>query len=344
MVFVPLPLFATLVLAFVCAHFVMNRDMSARPHQLFAGLMALYAVQSLLVSLRWGYGVEPAAGLMAILAPILPAMAYIAYKTLFGQNGARRLWPLAIIVLNWIVFAAVPDLADAVIIATYLGFGGILLWLFWRGEDQLTLSPIGDGRDILAAMGLTGAALVASGLTDLYVVYDFVSNDGRNAALVLTFAQTALVLVIGVSAVFGQAADADKPAAERAPVPVDQSPPNATDADEDILNRLALLFNRDRLHLTDDLSVRRLSRRLGVSDRQVSQAVNRIKGMSVSQFVNEHRVKEACRLLRETDDTILHVSLASGFATKSNFNREFSRVTGQTPSQWRAATPPPVEG
>ena len=29
--------------------------------------------------------------------------------------------------------------------------------------------------------------------------------------------------------------------------------------------------------------------------------------------------------------------LASGFNTKSNFNREFRRVTGRTPSDWRDA-------
>ena len=59
--------------------------------------------------------------------------------------------------------------------------------------------------------------------------------------------------------------------------------------------------------------------------------------MSVSQFVNEYLITEACRLLRETDETVLAISLAAGFATKSNFNREFPRVTGQTPSQWRSA-------
>jgi AraC-like DNA-binding protein len=29
--------------------------------------------------------------------------------------------------------------------------------------------------------------------------------------------------------------------------------------------------------------------------------------------------------------------LEAGFSTKSNFNREFRRVTGTSPAQWRAA-------
>jgi AraC-like DNA-binding protein len=58
--------------------------------------------------------------------------------------------------------------------------------------------------------------------------------------------------------------------------------------------------------------------------------------LNVSQFINEARVGEACRLLRETDLQITQIIYASGFNTKSNFNREFVRVTSSTPSEWRA--------
>lgn len=33
--------------------------------------------------------------------------------------------------------------------------------------------------------------------------------------------------------------------------------------------------------------------------------------------------------------------LESGFQTKSNFNREFRRVTGQSPANWRTENRPP---
>ena len=99
--------------------------------------------------------------------------------------------------------------------------------------------------------------------------------------------------------------------------------------------QLEALFAREALHRDEDLSLRRLARRLGLSDRRVSNAINRSHGTSVSQYVNGHRVAAACRLLRESEDTILAVSLAAGFATKSNFNREFQRVMGMSPSVWR---------
>lgn len=332
MVFVPLPLFATLCLAGVLIRFVTQRDMRVLPHLRFAALIALYAVQSLLVSLRWGYGLDALAIPMAVLAPVLPAVAYLAYKALSGRQMGARLWPLGVVAANWAVFALAPDLTDLVIIATYLGFGFLLIWLYQRGTDEVTLSPLGSAREIMTAMGLTGAALVASAAVDIYVIYDFITNDGRSAGLVLTFAQTALILVIGIAALFGkatQAEEADEPAAAPAP--------QTTQEDAIILQRLEALFTREGLHKTEDLSLRRLARRLGVPDRHVSNAVNRTQQMSVSQFVNAQRIKDACALLRDTDDTVLSISLDAGFATKSNFNREFSRVTGQTPSQWRKA-------
>lgn len=331
MLFVPLPLFATLTLCFLFGRFVLSRDMGLRAHQIFAALLGLYALQSLLISLRWGYGIEATAPLIALLAPLLPALAYLSYSALVHQPKGRRLWPLAVSALNWVIFLIIPALADPLILLTYLGFGGLLLRLGHKGTDHLSLSPITDGRDILRAITLTGAVLIASALTDLYLVYDFIRNDGQSAPLVLGLMQTGFVLLIGGAALFARSTAQpdqapDQPAAR----------PGPTEQDSDIVARIETLFASEGLHRSEDLSLRRLSRRLGLSDRQVSNAINRLRSMSVSQFVNDARIREACELLAQTDKSVLDVSLMVGFASKSNFNRAFSRVTGTTPSQWRA--------
>lgn len=330
MLFVPLPLFATLFLGLLLGRILLGRDMTLRAHQLFAGLVALYAVQSLLVSLRWGYQIEGISTYLIILAPVLPAVAYLSYATLTCRQTGLKLWPLAVIAVNWIAFAVLPFIPDALILITYLGFGILLLRLWWNDADALSLSPISDARDIRFAMGLTGAALVLSGLTDVYLIIDFIRNDGQNAGLILTFVQTGFVVVIGIAASFGRAdalTEAEEESAELVP--------EATEGDSEIVLRLEGLFIDQGLHRNEDLSLRRLARRLGLPDRQVSNAINRVCDKSVSQFVNDFRIREACALLSSTDKTVLEVSLSAGFATKSNFNREFLRVTGQSPSQWR---------
>ena len=333
MIFVPLPLLTAVLLIIVAVRFCNARDMTHPAHRLFAALIVLYAVQSVLLTLRWGYDVSGAAMPIALVAPVLPVIAYLAYTALTAPLSRRQLWPLGVIALHWGVYGAAPQATDALIILTYIGFGSLLIWQARKGPDRLTVPPLSRARDILTAMALTGATLIASALTDIYVIYDFIQNQGRNVGLVVTFVQTVFVLLIGVAATWAHAA-ADADTRPRAADPLDSS-----DAPEDteIITRLEELFDRDALHQSEDISLRKLARRLGLPDRRVSNAINRSAGQSVSQFVNERRVRDACTLLQTTDDTVLAVSLAAGFATKSNFNREFQRVAGQSPSAWRRA-------
>ncbi len=94
-------------------------------------------------------------------------------------------------------------------------------------------------------------------------------------------------------------------------------------------------MKKKALYKDADLNLARLARKAGVPARKVSSAINRVKGKNVSQFVNEYRIDEACRLLTESDRSITELMFEAGFQTKSNFNREFSRVTGVSPKQWR---------
>ena len=51
-----------------------------------------------------------------------------------------------------------------------------------------------------------------------------------------------------------------------------------------------------------------------------------------------YRIAEACRLLTETDQPVTKIMFDVGFQTKSNFNGEFRRVTGMSPTAWREKT------
>lgn len=330
MIFVPLPIFTVLFLVFVMVRFAETRDMALRPHQLLLALIAAYTVQSLLLTLRWGYGFAEAARAAALMAPVLPVLAYFAYASLRYPLRGFRLLPLLVVPVIWGALFLSPDLADPMILLCYLGFGSALSVMAWKGTDSLAASPLQTVQDIVWGTWLTAGTLFASGLTDIYVIYDFVQNDGRNIGLVVTIVQTLFVLVIGVSAYLGRstAMSLSEPA---------QETPAATSEDQDVLDRITALFETEKLHLIEDLSLRRIARKLGLPDRRVSNAINRLTGQSVSQFVNACRIKDACDFLKTGDETILAVSLKSGFASKSNFNREFQRVTQMTPSAWRKA-------
>ncbi|MCU7549035.1 AraC family transcriptional regulator [Chitinophagaceae bacterium LB-8] len=52
-------------------------------------------------------------------------------------------------------------------------------------------------------------------------------------------------------------------------------------------------------------------------------------------FVNEIRIGHACKLLLTTEQSILDVCFDSGYNSVANFNRQFMKVKGLTPSAYR---------
>lgn len=78
------------------------------------------------------------------------------------------------------------------------------------------------------------------------------------------------------------------------------------------------------------------AKKLQVPARQLSNAVNYCYGNSFSQFLNDRRVEEAKSIMSEQPElSVVDVSYNAGFSSKSNFNKEFKRVTGLAPSQYK---------
>jgi AraC-like DNA-binding protein len=58
-------------------------------------------------------------------------------------------------------------------------------------------------------------------------------------------------------------------------------------------------------------------------------------GKTYFEFLLEVRVNHACKLLRETDYSVVMICYDSGFTNLSNFNRHFKDITGKTPLGYR---------
>lgn len=143
-----------------------------------------------------------------------------------------------------------------------------------------------------------------------------------------------MALLLGAAAATaGSVAVAPEEEAEPSPA----EPPVRQSSEEDRLVAEALdrLMAERQLYKDADLNLSRLARRLNLPARRVSSAVNRIHGLSLSHYVNQYRIGEACRLLAATEDSVIQVMMEAGFLSKSNFNREFLRLTGVSPVAWR---------
>lgn len=81
-----------------------------------------------------------------------------------------------------------------------------------------------------------------------------------------------------------------------------------------------------------------LAKRLSLPERTFSRILNQHFGKNFFEFINEHRVNEAKRLLADPDKkdlNMLDILAEAGFSSKSTFNAIFKQYTSQTPSQYR---------
>ena len=83
------------------------------------------------------------------------------------------------------------------------------------------------------------------------------------------------------------------------------------------------------------LSLPSVAESVGMSPGGFSRAFRRATGLSFTDYLLDLRVQEACRRLMETSAAVIEVCYASGFANLSNFNRQFRKRRGMTPSAFR---------
>ncbi len=107
------------------------------------------------------------------------------------------------------------------------------------------------------------------------------------------------------------------------------------DLSTQMLEDLRAHMETQKPFLDGDLSLSTLAQQMQLSSHHLSQVINESAGQSFFEFVNEYRVTEAARLLRETDHPIIQIAFDAGFNSKSSFYNCFKKSTQQTPSAYR---------
>ncbi len=332
----PLPILTALLCGVIVVLIGRLQLEPARAAVTFSALFALFALEALLVGLRFGYGITWLIPLQRVLPMFFGPLIYLGFAAMtVGQAAFNKrvlfhlMAPILVMVLFWLL---VDDLRllDGLISASYLIYIVALFRLWRKGPDALTHARIDVTRRlsgwILRAIGL----LVFILLLDSAIALDFAMNQGANASRLISYGTVPLIILLAAILVTVPPIPA-RPRAVAKPVA-------ASDADDiGIETSVRTLMEKDRLFLDPDLTVLRLAKRLHVPARNLSGAINRTRGMNVSQYVNEFRLAYAADLLVETNDSVTRIAEQSGFLTRSNFYREFQRVHGCSPTAYRQA-------
>ncbi len=89
-------------------------------------------------------------------------------------------------------------------------------------------------------------------------------------------------------------------------------------------------------HLSEPMSLEKLSELSGMSPNYFSALFHNVSGITLWDYYNSRRIDNAIFLLKEKNEqNILDIALACGFNNTANFNKAFKKATGTTPSKYR---------
>lgn len=324
----PIPAFAALTLAWLLVRAILRHEGPV----IFLCLLALCAVQSLLIALSLHYGLAWANLVRPVSAGLIPPLAWMAFTTTalrgaLPRDGVHLIGP-AFVLFCRLMQPAVLDLA---IPALFFGYGLAVLWTLHARADDLPRLALGAGGRPGQVWRIIGWSLIGSALSDAVIAGVSLVGRGDLVPLIVALASSVSLLLVGALTL------APDIAPDLAPDPVEIDP-ETIEAQAALVARLNALLARDRLYLDPNLTLNRLARRLHVPAKRLSEAINRQTGGNVARLINGMRIQAACAVL-QAGQSVTEAMLASGFNTKSNFNRAFRIATGTSPSDWRAAPP-----
>jgi len=105
-----------------------------------------------------------------------------------------------------------------------------------------------------------------------------------------------------------------------------------------LLKKLRKYMKEQAPYKNADLTLKNLASLTQLSDRHISQVINEQLGQNFHEFLNEYRVNEFKKQLRNPTNahlSMLGIAMECGFNSKSTFNSAFKRSTGLTPSEFK---------
>lgn len=327
---IPFPWYTLSILLILLLKILLQRPAGYRSSATFIAACSLLVLMS---ALRWQFDLVLLRQLQSIVAIALPPLAWHCFACFTEQRFRQKMAafvvpPVLALALNLIA----PATTDAVLMLLYVGYGCALIRTARQGSDTFIFRRLSDGSSTSSLAFIAGVFLCFSGLTDLAIALDFHFYQGQQAPQLVVISQAILLPFICFAIVVSS----------RPPLPADEPvllPEESKESDSEeyaaTYQRIEALINQQQLYLNPDLTLNALARKAGIPARQISKAVNLTRGCNVSQWINGFRIIYAQQQLRSTDLSVTEVMLEAGFATKSNFHREFLRISGMSPTDYR---------
>ena len=83
------------------------------------------------------------------------------------------------------------------------------------------------------------------------------------------------------------------------------------------------------------IRIEELAQMCHISETHFRRNFSECMNMTPVEYINWVRIKTACDELKKTNDSIGDIAVRTGFTTLSTFNRNFKKVMGISPHEWR---------
>lgn len=106
---------------------------------------------------------------------------------------------------------------------------------------------------------------------------------------------------------------------------------NITNVHDDRLNKI---LNYIKLNYTEKILLAKLARQFEMNPSSFSRYFKLKTGKTLIEYINELRIRYACKLLQDNNYTISQICFKCGFNNISNFNRFFKEKMKITPKEY----------
>ena len=88
-------------------------------------------------------------------------------------------------------------------------------------------------------------------------------------------------------------------------------------------------------HYAEDIKMSDVAYECGLSESHFRRIFEESMSMKPLDYLNMVRIDNACEIIQNTDYAMEEVGFRVGYQTPSTFNRNFKKLTGKTPYQWK---------
>ena len=333
---VPTSWLISILAVFIAVAVVSRPLLPVAARVLFGLALGLVAVVTVFVGLRSEYGIEALSRIQPHIAILIAPALWLGFQSLASTTGAPSRQRLLIVAIGLVVgqlalFLPSAWSADSVVIGTNAICAILLARMLLQPSEAFV--QVAPGKFHMTRFALFFALLFIALIVAADLIFVAVLSAGNTGIIqLLTGVSGVIVTVVLLSALVGVPLFLGGKTRDASRDPKAETP---LEEDQDLLRKLDQLMAEQKMFTDPDLTLARLGRRLHCPARSVSKAVNRVNGENISRYINGFRVRHAAMLLTTTDLPVTDIMLEAGFQSKSSFNTEFRRLTGQTPSAYK---------